>query len=98
MLLWKNRGTMRFCCIKIYFNGFEKILRKNRYDRKNLVSCHEQLMPPLMRVLQEDQTAVECFFKLQYIFVERDWYSGEPRAISLRESINYSFSIKKKTC
>ena len=88
--------TCAFCCIQIYFNGFEKTLRKNRYHRKNLVPCHEQLIPLLMRVLQKDQTAVECFLDCQYIFVERDWYSGEPRAISLRESINYSFSIKKR--
>ena len=82
-----------FCEIQTVFSGFEKTICENR---KNLVACPKRHLPLLMRIFEEDKTAVDCFLDDEYVYTERDWYTGETCCVYLRESIDYSNSIKKK--
>ena len=73
----KINENWAFCEIQTVFVGFEKTIYENRFDKKNLVVFHQRLLPLLMRIFEVDKTVVDCFLHDEYVYTERDWYTGE---------------------
>ena len=86
---WKKIERKRvFFSIKMSFFCYRKALEK-KLPRKKIVSCHERLLPLLVRLLhKEEQAAGKCFLDRQHIFLERDWFSEKPKSVSFRQTVH----------
>ena len=70
------------CCIPIIFNDFEKILDYNANNYVFLKTYHAHLFPYLIEIFDVNKGAIDCFFKDNFVYLERDWSSGQKWSVT----------------